>query len=159
MKKTMKTLRKQKAFTLIELMVTMAMIGFLASIILIALGNTRLKARDAKRVTDAKSIIKSFELYLNDNGVYPQYGTAGTEYDLSTAMANANPAPLVPGYVSQVPTDPALAAQNHPYRYVTDAEGRNFGLGIYFEGDGVYCKYRSAGGLVTWFSSAPDCVR
>ena len=78
MKKTMKTLRKQKAFTLIELMVTMAMIGFLASIILIALVNTRLKARDAKRVTDAKSIIKSFELYLNDNGVYPQYGTAGT---------------------------------------------------------------------------------
>jgi len=135
------------------------MIGFIASIILIALGSARLKARDAKRVADAKNIIKSFELYLNDNGVYPQYGTAGTEYDLSTAMTNATPVPLAPGYVSQIPIDPTLAAQNHPYRYVTDTGGRNFGLAIYFEADGLYCKYRSAGGLASWFSSAPDCTR
>ncbi len=155
----MKILKKQKAFTLIELMVTMAMIGFIASIILIALGNTRLKARDAKRVADAKNIIKSFELYLNDNGVYPQYGTVGTEYDLTTAMTNATPVPLAPGYVSQVPIDPTFAAQNHPYKYTTDAGGRNFGLAIYFEADGAYCKYRSAGGLASWFTNAPDCVR
>lgn len=159
MKAIMKILQKQKGFTLIELMVTMAMIGFLASIILIALGSARLKARDAKRVTDAKNVIKSFELYLNDNGVYPQYGTVGTEYDLTTAMTNATPVPLAPGYVSQVPIDPTFAAQNHPYKYTTDAGGRNFGLAIYFEADGAYCKYRSAGGLASWFTNAPDCVR
>lgn len=62
---------KQKAFTLIELLIVIAIIGMLASIILVALNKARSKARDAVRISDAKEIQTALEMYYNNNGQYP----------------------------------------------------------------------------------------
>ena len=66
------TSKKQKGFTLIELMVVIAIIGLLASVVLAALASSRTSARDASRVQAVKELQKALELYRNaNNGNYP----------------------------------------------------------------------------------------
>jgi prepilin-type N-terminal cleavage/methylation domain-containing protein len=81
-----------RGFTLIELLTVIAIIGILASIILVSLTAARAKGRDAKRISDIKSIQLALEEYYNDNLKYPAsiYGSA-----------------LAPTYMPTVPTDPS----------------------------------------------------
>lgn len=62
----------QTGFTLLELMVTITIIGLLATVILASLAGSRASARDATRVQAVKELQKALELYRNANvGVYP----------------------------------------------------------------------------------------
>jgi len=63
--------KKARGFTLIELLVVIAIIGILASIIAVSLGSARAKGRDAKRISDIRTIQLALEEYYNDNGSYP----------------------------------------------------------------------------------------
>lgn len=58
-------------FTLIELLVVVAVIGMLASVIVVGLGNARIKSRDARRLSDVQQIRSALDLYLNQGGGYP----------------------------------------------------------------------------------------
>ena len=87
-------MRKQKGFTLIELLVVIAIIGLLSTLAVVALNNARMKARDAKRVSDIKQIQTALELYYNDANAYP--AALGT----SVAIGSVT-------YMSNVPTNPA----------------------------------------------------
>jgi len=60
---------KEKGFTLIELLVVITIIGFLASIALVALNSARSKSRDARRRADLRQITNALNLY------YDKYGT------------------------------------------------------------------------------------
>lgn len=70
--------KHQTAFTLIELLVVIAIIGLLASIVLVALNQTRAKARDTKRVADLKQIQTALELFYDTYNRYPI--TAGHQF-------------------------------------------------------------------------------
>ena len=83
----------KKGFTLIELLVVIAIIGILSSVVLASLNSARLKARDAKRVSDVKQLQLALEMYYDDNSAYP------------TALTVANL--VTPGYISTIPTDPS----------------------------------------------------
>lgn len=56
---------RRKGFTLIELLVVIAIIGILATVVLGALNSARQRARDAKRISDMKSIQLSLELFAD----------------------------------------------------------------------------------------------
>lgn len=62
---------KRNGFTLLELLVVVAIIGLLASIVLVGVSKARANARDAKRQADIMSIVTGIELYYNSNGYYP----------------------------------------------------------------------------------------
>ena len=64
-------LSQSKGFTLIELLVVIAIIGLLASIVLVSMGGTRAKARDAKGESDIRQIMTAFEMKYNDAESYP----------------------------------------------------------------------------------------
>lgn len=49
---------KSKGFTLVELLVVIAVIGILSSIVLVGYNGTRGQARDAKRISDLQNILK-----------------------------------------------------------------------------------------------------
>jgi len=62
---------KKKGFTLIELLVVIAIIGILTTISVIALQNSRARARDSKRLADVKQIQSALALYAHDAEEYP----------------------------------------------------------------------------------------
>jgi len=63
--------RKNKGFTLLELLVVVAIIGILSAILLVTFSGPREKSRDAKRVSDIKQMKNALELYFADYGEYP----------------------------------------------------------------------------------------
>ena len=116
----MKNMNK-KGFTLIELLVVIAIIGLLSTLAVVALGNARVKARDAKRLSDLKQVQTALELYYTDNSAYPTVTSSVNLGSMGYACLNdagwaatgcANP------YMGLVPADP-LAAQNYVYTTVS----------------------------------------
>lgn len=66
--------RRQRAgFSLIELMVVVAIIGILMAAGIVSFRNAQRSARDAKRRADIDAIAKAQEQYYSNNGSYPLY--------------------------------------------------------------------------------------
>src|SRR5678816_1049300 len=65
------TLSNVRAFTLVELLVVIAVIGLLASLVLPALSRAKEQARNAKCMSNLHQIITAMMVYVDDNHVYP----------------------------------------------------------------------------------------
>lgn len=65
--------KKSKGFTLIELMVAIAIVAILATVGLTVFSNTQKSARDAKRRTDIDSIAKALENNRSNTKNYTTY--------------------------------------------------------------------------------------
>jgi len=63
--------KKTKGFTFIEILITVAIIGILASITVIATTGIRMKSRDTKRISDANAIVNALQAYYDSNKTYP----------------------------------------------------------------------------------------
>ncbi|AKM83449.1 MAG: pilin domain-containing protein, general secretion pathway protein G [Candidatus Woesebacteria bacterium GW2011_GWF1_31_35] len=82
----------KKAFTLVELLVVMAIIGVLAALAVGSFRTAQMRGRDAQRKSDLKQISNSLELFYADYGKYPSDVTgriAGCPYNpaLSTGTS------------------------------------------------------------------------
>lgn len=73
-----KSLKSQKGFTIIELLIVIAIIAILAGLVLNNFQGAQAKARDTQRVTDVNNIHSKLEEYYNENNAYPQTFTAAT---------------------------------------------------------------------------------
>ncbi len=117
MKKAIKT----RGFTIIELLMVIAIIGILAAVVITSLNSARAKGRDAKRIKDMEEMHKAIELYISDHGHAPDFGDPtcsdpssedpgcyATEFsgqhDWSDLEAELKP------YIASLPKDPCGAA-------------------------------------------------
>jgi prepilin-type N-terminal cleavage/methylation domain-containing protein len=66
----MKKMKKQEAFTLIELLVVIAIIAILAISVAVGYQSVRKSANNAKRIETVRNIATAEELYNNINGSY-----------------------------------------------------------------------------------------
>ena len=83
-------MQKKQAFTLIELMVTVAIIAILATLGVSSYSAAIRKARDAKQKSDIQTITQALILYRSDEKTYPAAG------DLDTLETD--------GYLQTIPT-------------------------------------------------------
>lgn len=93
----MKVDKKTKGFTLIEIVVVIAIMGVLTALIYSSFDASRAQSRDQKRVSDISSIQIALEQYFQKNGVYPVQ-----------LVDIINPSKgLVPTYMPEIPKDPS----------------------------------------------------
>lgn len=90
----------RKAFTLIELLIVITIIGILAVALVPRVVGGPAKARDAQRRTDLQSLATALELYASDNG--------GRYPSLSSGMAACvDTVTAFETYMTTVPVDPS----------------------------------------------------
>ncbi len=70
--------KAQSGFTIIELLIVIAIIAILAGLVLNNFQGAQAKARDTQRVTDINNIHSKLEEYYNENNGYPNTFTAAT---------------------------------------------------------------------------------
>lgn len=109
-----KRINKNFGFTLLELLVAMAIIAILSTAIWGNFFTSLTKSRDSKRKQDLDLISKALDLYYTDMKSYP-----ASFPSLGTALINpTNPAVI---YMQKIPNDPL--APTAPYCYPTVAGG------------------------------------
>lgn len=99
---------KSKGFTLVELLITIAIIGLIMAIVIAGLELIRQKGRDAARIADIKQINGAIENFFDSCNYFPEdiYADAGG----LVPDCNGNV------YLPEVPTDPK-SGEEYPYYF------------------------------------------
>ncbi len=122
-----------KGFTLIELMVSVAIIAMLTAIAMVSFSGANKKARDGRRKSDLEKMRISLEMYRQEAGHYPE-----------------NIADIVPNYLQEMPVGPKkdtyfyLRSVGSSFVYTIDAKMEDLGAtnGVYTDDCTGICNYR-----------------
>lgn len=99
-------------FTLIEILVVIALIGILAGVLLVSLQGVRASARDAQRKSDLETVQLALEMYKSTCGSYP----VGSSLPWGSSLTGCAPSGTTV-FLSALPKDP-IANTATPYGYV-----------------------------------------
>jgi type II secretion system protein G len=108
MKKMLIKTTNNSGFTLMELMIVIAILGILASLISGNFINSLKRGRDAKRKEDLHQIKNALEIYYEDNGQYPP------DDKVNFGMAFTHPTMAAKVYMQKLPQDPS---SGYTYQY------------------------------------------
>jgi prepilin-type N-terminal cleavage/methylation domain-containing protein len=154
---------ERKGFTLIEILIVVAIIAILASIVLVGLGPTQQSGRDARRLSDLHEDQNGIELYYSKCGYYPGTAQAGACGAFATAINYAGMATAVQGSgvgVSVMPNDPTAGDS---YYYAATAGGADYMLMAKLENlnNSVFTTYTAPNPAGYTFGDSlivPDCT-
>lgn len=119
----MKTRRQaQEGFTLIEIMVVIAIIGLLATLVVQSLRGATDKAKRTKAMADIAELKTALDRYYIDNGSYPT-----TDQGLNALVTASGQGAQAAnyeegGYIRRIPADP------WGNQYIYQSDGNNYTL-------------------------------
>ncbi|MGB9749958.1 MAG: prepilin-type N-terminal cleavage/methylation domain-containing protein [Caldisericia bacterium] len=136
--------RKGKGFTLIELMVVIAIILILALIAIPAYRNMQDRARKSRVQSDLRTLANALQMFFTDWNQYPVQATAarlsasnaggelmgsgsGAHVNVTNAVsATGERGPIT--YIEKLPIDPFATPANASYYYLSDSDGTKYVL-------------------------------
>jgi len=112
-------MKSKKSFTLIELLIVIAIIGIIATFIIVSVRSAQSRARDSKRAADLESLNTAIQTYYRATGHFPSLpkdcgNAAGngvssnqvTRWATGACLVDNFVVDLVPTYVPSLPKDP-----------------------------------------------------
>jgi len=125
-------IKLNSGFTIIELLIVIAIIGILATMIIAGVEHMQTKSRDTRRIEDMNQISKALELYHVSYFKFPkstdEIVLIGTD-DVSTAL-------IEEGTISSISKDPLYP--DYTYRYQTNSIGTSYTLRFCLETESIH---------------------
>jgi type II secretion system protein G len=129
---------KKRGFTLMEVLIVIAILGILATMVMANFKASQQKSRDIRRKSDLSQIGKALEIYNNDFGSYPLADADGNIKGCgaggiatctwgTSQFANTTSTVI---YMAKLPNDPITGLH---YRYRSDGTGTYYQLYSYLE--------------------------
>jgi len=125
----------RQGFTLVELLIVIAIMGILTSITVSQFVTAKKKANDVSRKSDLNSISKALQMYFADYGVMPSASVDG-KIVINNVSLNWG-GEFVDGsyvYMKVLPAEKNTAIS--PYCYKTDAEKKKYAIFAQLENTG-----------------------
>jgi len=111
---------RNRAFSLIELMIVVSIIGILTTVIVANFNSVKTKSRDGKRVSDLGNMQVALAYYFDRCREYPASVTSGkADWNLSTSCPNTTQTVTLGDYLGTVPKDPS---SNASYEYIRNTD-------------------------------------
>lgn len=126
----------KKAFTLIELLIVIMILGVLAALITGNFFTSLKKGRDARRKGDLEQIQRALEMYYEDKKTYP------TNLTFGSALSDPDSGKI---YMQKVPDDPISGKD---YQYLS-TDGADYKLFACLENNLQLLPYESTGSTLT----------
>lgn len=101
---------KKQGFTLMELLIAIAILGIMATVSMGGYFSSLKKGRDAKRKAALEQVQRALEMYYNDHGRYPE----ADEINLKWGEQFTDGTTI---YMQKLPKDPK---SDYTYQYITD---------------------------------------
>lgn len=117
-----KNKKKSLAFTLVELLIVISIMGILTVVVSASFKTIQMKARDAKRKNDLDSVKKALNMYFTDNGQYPVVGYI--DFKDGNQFVNDNDETII--YMKEIPVEMVNGVEG--YIYQTTVSRRSFRL-------------------------------
>lgn len=129
----------KRGFTMLELLIVIAIIGVMSTLAIVGLTGAQAHARDGRRKSDLETVRSALELYRADCDRYPPAGnssgsfsfTAGSNFKLTgTNSSSTARCSRSTTYLNLVPSDPTSSGR---YLYSVAADGSTYSLCSYLE--------------------------
>lgn len=139
-----------RGFTLIEIMVVVAIIAVLATIVVVSYQGFGERSRDSQRTSDVSQIKIALDKYYADYSQYPNACGGTGDCSVTTLATPLNP------YLKQMPTDPlAERLPTNEYVYRRTSAGEGYAIKITYE-DKQICM-TGVRATASWWSNIPKC--
>jgi prepilin-type N-terminal cleavage/methylation domain-containing protein len=143
----------KNGFTIIELLVSIVVIGILVTIMIVSYNSIQQRSRDSERSSDIVQLKVAIEKYRAEKSEYPSVCSAD-----NVGCPVSNLATELAPYISNIPHDPKYVADSSDdYQYVrrlTASDG--FGLKVKYEAKDE-CKTGTNVNSTWWGSTIPTC--
>lgn len=114
-------MRQRSGFTVLEVLIVLAVFGLMATLAILSLNSTRARLRDAQRLSDVSTVRAALSQYWLEKATYPpsnglNLGEPGSEAEAFTSKGFVKGDQAeAPAYLNRVPTGPR-AGEYYRYR-------------------------------------------